>query len=63
VAAVEALRARAVDGIVLGCTEIPLLMREAAEAADLLNPAALLAEAAVRLALDDAAIAHPAARA
>jgi aspartate/glutamate racemase len=48
---------------VLGCTEIPLLMREAAEAADLLNPAALLAEAAVRLALDDAAIAHPAARA
>jgi len=63
VVAVEALRARAVDGIVLGCTEIPLLMREAAEAADLLNPAALLAEAAVRLALDDAAIGHAAARA
>ena len=61
--AVEALRARAVDGIVLGCTEIPLLMRETAEAADLLNPAALLAEAAVRLALDDAAIGHVAARA
>jgi aspartate racemase len=55
-AAVEALRARAVDGIVMGCTEIPLLMGEAGEAPDLLNPAALLAEAAVRLALDDATV-------
>ena len=34
----------------LGCTEIPLLLREDAEAGDLVNPAALLAEAAVRLA-------------
>ena len=64
-AAVEALRARAVDGTVLGCTEIPLLLREAAEALDLLNPAALLAEAAVRRALDDAPVgdAHAALRA
>ena len=54
IAAVEALRTRAVDGAVLGCTEIPLLMGEAGEVADLLNPAALLAEAAVRLALGDA---------
>lgn len=60
-AAVEALRARAVDGIVLGCTEIPLLMGETAEALDLLDPAALLAEAAVRLALDDAAVGQDAA--
>jgi aspartate racemase len=62
-AAVKSLRARAVEGIVLGCTEIPLLMGEAAEAPDLLHPAALLAEAAVRLALDDAAVGHAAARA
>ena len=65
VAAVEALRARAVDGVVLGCTEIPLLLREASQAPDLLNPAALLAEAAVRRALDDAPVsdAHAALRA
>jgi aspartate racemase len=51
-AAVEAVRAQGVDGVVLGCTEIPLLLQEAAEAPDLLNPAALLAEAAVRQALE-----------
>ena len=50
-AAVAALRAAALDGIVLGCTEIPLLMREARKAVDLIDPAALLAEAAVRFAL------------
>ena len=50
-AAVAALRARGVDGVVLGCTEIPLLLREAADEADLINPAQLLAEAAVRAAL------------
>jgi aspartate racemase len=47
VESVVALRARGVDGVILGCTEIPLLMGEHAEAPDLLNPAALLAEAAV----------------
>jgi aspartate/glutamate racemase len=40
----------AVDGIVLGCTEIPLLLGEASEAGDLVNPLALLAEATVRFA-------------
>jgi aspartate racemase len=50
-AAVAELRRRPVDGIVLGCTEIPLLLGEEAEAKDLLNPAAILAEAAVRLAV------------
>jgi aspartate racemase len=50
-ATVASLRARPVDGIILGCTEIPLLLREEAEAADLVNPAALLAEAAVRFAI------------
>lgn len=50
-AAVDAVRAPGVDGVVLGCTEIPLLLGEKGEAGDLLNPAALLAEAAVRRAL------------
>jgi hypothetical protein len=36
--AVAALRARGY-GVVLGGTEIPLLLREAADAADLINPA------------------------
>jgi aspartate/glutamate racemase len=52
-AAVAALRAAGVDGIILGCTEIPLLVGKDGEAADLINPAALLAEAAVRLALPE----------
>ncbi len=47
--AVAVLRARDVDGIILGCTEIPLLLQE--EAADLINPLHLLAEAAVKHAL------------
>lgn len=46
--AVEELRGRGVDGIILGCTEIPLLLGAAAEAVDLINPAQLLAETAVR---------------
>ena len=50
--AVAWLRGRGVEGIILGCTELPLLLREHAEAANLLNPAQLLAEAAVQLALD-----------
>jgi aspartate racemase len=49
--AVMALRARAVDGIILGCTEIPLLLDGELDAPDLLNPTALLAEAAVRHAI------------
>jgi aspartate racemase len=49
--AVAALRARGVDGVILGCTEIPLLLRESADEADLINPAQLLAEATVRAAV------------
>ena len=49
--AVLALRARGVDGIILGCTEIPLLLGENANQPDLLNPAQLLAEAAIKHAL------------
>jgi aspartate racemase len=49
-AAVTALRSRMVEAIVLGCTEIPLLLGPDREP-DLINPAALLAEAAVRFAI------------
>jgi aspartate racemase len=48
---VEQLRGRRVEGVILGCTELPLLLREHAEAVDLLNPTQLLAEAAVQHAL------------
>lgn len=51
VESVTALRDRGVDGVILGCTEIPLLMGELAEAPGLLNPAALLAEAAMARAI------------
>jgi aspartate racemase len=54
-AAVDRLRAVPVDGVVLGCTEIPLLLGADAGAPDLVSPLALLAEAAVRRALDDSA--------
>jgi len=53
-AAVAALRAEAIDGIVLGCTEIPLLLEADGPQLDLVNPLALLAEAAVRLTIADA---------
>jgi aspartate racemase len=49
--AIAALRAREVDGIILGCTEIPLLLHDGVDAPDLINPAQLLAEAAVKYAL------------
>lgn len=50
-AAIDTLRARKVEGVVLGCTEIPLLLPVAVNEQDLLNPAQLLAEAAVRYSL------------
>ena len=50
--AVDTLRTRGVDGIILGCTEIPLLLGEAAQAPDLLDPLQLLAESAVKLAIE-----------
>ena len=49
--AVTVLRARGVDGIILGCTEIPLLLPNDLDAPDLINPAQQLAEAAVKHAL------------
>jgi aspartate racemase len=59
--AVSWLRVQGTDGIILGCTEVPLMLRpvpggsdqaDEAEAPDLINPAQLLAEAAVRHAMD-----------
>jgi aspartate racemase len=50
-AAVAALRGATVDGIVLGCTEIPLMLRDEDAAPDLISPLELLAEAAVRYAI------------
>jgi aspartate racemase len=52
-AAIAALRGQGAEGIILGCTEIPLLLGDTDQAEDLLNPAALLAEAAVRYAITD----------
>ena len=46
--AIEYLRSKKVDGIIPGCTEIPLLLGKHMDAGDLLNPAQLLAEAAIR---------------
>ena len=50
-AAVASFRARGLEGTILGCTEIPLLLGAESDAEDLVNPAALLAEAAVRFAI------------
>jgi aspartate racemase len=52
VQAVDTLRSRTVDGIILGCTEIPLLLGDAAQAPDLLDPLQMLAESTVRFAME-----------
>ena len=46
--AIEYLRSKNTDGIIPGCTEIPFLLCENMQGADLVNPAQLLAEAAVK---------------
>jgi aspartate racemase len=46
--AVNQLRSKKADGIIPGCTELPIILGKEAEAADMVNPAQLLAEAAVR---------------
>jgi aspartate racemase len=52
-AALAALRTQGAEGIILGCTELPFLLGDEAEAGDLLNPAALLADITVRYAIED----------
>ena len=48
--ALAAVRNAGVDGVILGCTELPFLIRPSGAEADLINPIQLLAEAAVELA-------------
>ena len=50
--AVNYLRSKSVDGIILGCTELPLLLK-CDDDAFLINPAQILAEAAVKYAIYD----------
>lgn len=49
--AIEALRVQRVDGIVLGCTELPLLLGPESDTPEFVNPIDLLSEAAVRYAI------------
>ncbi|HSR57071.1 MAG TPA: aspartate/glutamate racemase family protein [Candidatus Binataceae bacterium] len=49
--ALSELRERPVDGTILACTEIPILLSHPASDADLIDPLPLLAEATVRHAL------------
>lgn len=51
--AIRALRDKGVDGIITGCTEIPLLLPGDDLAPDLLNPSLLLAEAAIQYAISE----------
>ncbi len=62
--AIDILRARGVDGIILGCTEIPFLLADPDSQADLINPLQMLAEAAVREVASEyrASIDHPGSR-
>ena len=50
-AALQNLRSRGVEGVILGCTEIPFLVPEEVGAADIVHPIALLARAAARRAM------------
>ena len=49
--AVADLRSRGVDGVILGCTELPVLLNPSEDAQDTINPTQMLAEAAVRAAM------------
>lgn len=51
--AVKYFRSKNVDGIIPGCTEIPFLLGNEMNADDVINPAQLLAEAAVKFAMKD----------
>ncbi|MGD8376088.1 MAG: amino acid racemase [Acidobacteriota bacterium] len=51
-AAVAAARDGGTEAVILGCTEIPLLLGEEADRPELVNPAALLARETVRRAVD-----------
>lgn len=46
--AIEYFRQKNIDVIILGCTELPILLGEKADEENILNPSELLAEAAVK---------------
>jgi aspartate racemase len=48
---IEDLRNQGTEAIVIGCTEVPILLGEKLVADDLINPAQLLAEATIKYAL------------
>lgn len=50
--AVEDLRRKKTDGIILGCSELPLLLKSDVKAKDIINPTELLAKAAVHYAIE-----------
>jgi aspartate racemase len=52
--AVAFLRRQAIDGIVLGCTDLPLLLDQDVADPSVIDPTQLLAEAAVRQAMQEA---------
>jgi aspartate racemase len=49
--AVEHVRSKKVDGVILGCTELPLLLGKEADGPEYVNPSQVLAEAAIRRAI------------
>jgi len=49
--ALNSLRDQGVDGIILGCTEIPILLGDVANDSDVINPSQLIAEKAIKEAL------------
>jgi aspartate racemase len=51
-AAIGQLKDQGTEGIILGCTEIPLLLTSASDEQTLINPAELLAEATVKYAMN-----------
>ncbi|MCP5150293.1 MAG: aspartate/glutamate racemase family protein [Ectothiorhodospiraceae bacterium] len=55
-AAIDALAARGADGVILGCTEIGLLIGQADTALPVFDTTTLHAEAALRTALEDAPV-------
>ncbi len=46
--AVDYFRQKSVEGVILGCTELPILLGNQADAGSIINPSELLAEAAVK---------------
>ena len=50
---IEKLHSKGAEGVILGCTEIPLLVKQEDTKVPLFDTTTLHAEAAVKLALED----------